>query len=166
MTHLTLPQVGSDIKAEHHPLGIAKKQLTQKVHKSTATLLAVPWYLDLLDDQDGEDESKHGKILINMRQGWCMVMAKWIGDARAAELTEDSDDEDGMEDLVAADRASTWKPMTLAVLFSSQKEHPSQLLPEEIDAESALMQALADLEEDKWLDDGAMEIDSDEEFCV
>ena len=91
-------------------------------------------------------------------------MAKWIGDARAAELAEDSDDEDGTEDLVAADCASKWKPTTLTVLFGGQKERPSRLLPEEIDAESALMQALADLKEDKQLDDGAMEIDSDKEF--
>ena len=93
-----------------------------------------------------------------------MEMAKWIGDARAAELAKDSDDEDGMEDLVAADHASKWKPMTLVVLISSQKECPSWLLPKEIDAESALIQALADLEEDKQLDDGTMEIDSDKEF--
>ena len=46
------------------------------------------------------------------------------------------------------------------------KGAPPWLLPEEIDAESALMQALADLEEDEWLDDGAMEIDSDKEFCI
>ena len=53
-----------------------------------------------------------------------MEMAKWIGDVKAAELAEDSYDENGTEDLVAADRASTWKPMTLAVLFGGQKEHP------------------------------------------
>jgi hypothetical protein len=117
-----------------------------------------------LDDQNGKNESEHGRMLINTRQGWRTEMAKWIGDARAAELAEDSDDEDGTEDLVAADRASKWKPTTLAVLFGGQKERPSRLLPEEIDAESALMQALADLEEDERLDDGAMEIDSDEEF--
>ena len=85
-----------------------------------------------------------------------MEMAKWIGDARAAELTKDLDDKDGMEDLVAADHASKWKPTTLVVLFSGQRECPSWLLPKEIDTESALMQALADLEEDRQLDDGTM----------
>ena len=90
-----------------------------------------------------------------------------MGRNKIAPISElDSDDEDGTEDLVVADHASTWKPMTLAVLFGGQMECLSQLLPEEIDAESALMQALADLEEDKWLDDGTMEIDSDEEFHV
>jgi hypothetical protein len=43
-------------------------------------------------------------------------------------------------------------------------QRPSQLLPEDIDTESALMQALADLEEDERLDDGTIEIDSDQEF--
>ena len=89
-----------------------------------------------MDDQDGKDESEHGRMLINTRQGW----------------------------RIAADHALKWKPTTLAVLFGGQKERPSRLLPEEINAESALMQALADLEEDERLDGGAMEIDSDEEF--
>ena len=56
-------------------------------------------------------------MLIDMRQGWCTEMAKWIGDARAAELIEDSEDEDGTEDFVAADCASKWKPTTFMVLF-------------------------------------------------
>jgi len=34
----------------------------------------------------------------------------------------------------------------------------------EINAESALMQALAEVEEDEWLDDGEIEIPSDEEY--
>ena len=32
----------------------------RQVHKSTDTLLAVPQYSDLLDDQDHEDESERG----------------------------------------------------------------------------------------------------------
>ena len=36
---------------------------------------------------------------------------------RAAELIEDSEDEDGTEDFVAADCASKWKPTTFMVLF-------------------------------------------------
>jgi hypothetical protein len=34
-------------------------------HKSTATLLTIPQYSDLLDDQDDEDESERGRVLIN-----------------------------------------------------------------------------------------------------
>jgi hypothetical protein len=52
-------KVGKDIKGEHQSLGIAqkkKKKLVQQVHKYTATLLTVPQYSDLLDDQDDKDE--------------------------------------------------------------------------------------------------------------
>lgn len=50
------------------------------------------------------------------------------------------------------------KPVMLAKLFGGQKEHPSQLLPVEIDAESELMQALAEVDKDKCLDDRVVEI--------
>jgi hypothetical protein len=93
-------------------------------------------------------------------------MARWIGDARAAMLNEGSGDNNGVYDLVAADCTvpKQWKPTSLAILFGGQKEPPSRLLPKEIDAELALMQALANLEEGKQLDDMAIEVDSDEEF--
>jgi hypothetical protein len=45
------------------------------------TLLAVPQYSDLLDDQDHEDESERGRLLVSSRQGWRMEMAKWITEA-------------------------------------------------------------------------------------
>jgi hypothetical protein len=103
-------------------------------------------------------------MLVMSRTGWRTEMAKWIGEARAAELEEDSDSEDDME-LSGANRCTTkWKPITLVILFGSQKPPPSRLLPEEIDAESELMQALAEIEEDEQPDDGAVEINSDEEF--
>ena len=50
------------------------------------------------------------------------------------------------------------------MLFRGEKLPQSRLPPEEVDAESQLMEALAELEEDKWLDDGEVEIPSDEEF--
>jgi len=50
------------------------------------------------------------------------------------------------------------------LFFSSQKQPPSWLSPTEIDAESALMQSLAEVEEDEQLDDGVIEILSGEEY--
>jgi hypothetical protein len=41
----------------------------------------VPHYSDLLDDEDDEDESEQGQILVTSRQSWCTEMAKWIGEA-------------------------------------------------------------------------------------
>ena len=52
----------------------------------------------------------------------------------------------------------------LAILFSGQKQPPLQLSPASIDTESALMQALAEVEEDEQLDDGEIEIPLDEEY--
>jgi hypothetical protein len=49
------------------------------------------------------------------------------------------------------------------VLFGGQKQPPSRLVPAEIDAESALMQALAEAKEDLRPDDGEVEIPSNEE---
>ena len=122
-----------DIKGEHQRLRIANKWLVQHVHKSTATLLAVPRYSDLLDDQDDEDKSKHGCVLINSMQGWHTEMAKWISDARAAEADEYSDDDDDSAVLSSpplpaaglSSQSSQWKPTTLAILFGGCKEPPS-----------------------------------------
>ena len=64
--------------------------------------------------------------------------------------------------------ATAWKPVTLAKLFGGQTKRPSPLVPAEIDAESALMQAFAEVEaetyEDTRPDDGAVEIVSDDEY--
>ncbi|KZP06280.1 hypothetical protein FIBSPDRAFT_902908 [Athelia psychrophila] len=89
-----MTKIGVDIKAEHQTLGAAKHQLAQKVHKSTSTLLAVPRYADLLEDQENKDESEQGRMLVNSRQGWRTKMAKWVSEARDAEAAEHSDDED------------------------------------------------------------------------
>jgi len=55
------------------------------------------------------------------------------------------------------------EPITLALLFGGEKPPRSRLPPEEVDAESRLMEALAELEEDERLDDGEVEIPSDED---
>ena len=59
---------------------------------------------------------------------------------------------------------AAWKLISLAKHFGGQNKHPSQLLPAEIDAELKLMQALAEVDEDERLDDGAVEILSEDEY--
>jgi hypothetical protein len=54
--------------------------------------------------------------------------------------------------------------MTLAILFSGCKEPPSRLHPDKIDTKAALMQALAECKEDNRLDNGAVEINSNDGF--
>ena len=159
--------MGSDIKSQHQAEGLEKTRCKQSVHKSTETLLAVPRYLDLLEDQYHEDESERGRVLVSSASGWHIEMAKWIAEAREAELEESDDDgerKDVMDDRQCAKTVWKWKPITLALLFGGEKPRWSRLPPEEVDAESQLMEALAELEEDKWLDDGEVEIPSDQEF--
>jgi len=147
---------------EHQTLGLAKTRGKRQVHKSTDTLLAVPRYSNLLDDQDHEDESERGRLLVSSKQGWRTEMAKWIAEARAAELDKESDD----DDIIPCSNARTtkWKPVTLANLFGGQELLLLRPASTEIDAEAALMEALADADEDERLDDGAVEIGSDEEY--
>ena len=70
-------------------LRLLKTQGIWQVHKSTDTLLAVPQYSDLLNNQDDENESECGQLLVLSRQGWRMEMAKWITEVQAAELDKD-----------------------------------------------------------------------------
>jgi hypothetical protein len=53
------------------------------------TLLAVPQYSDLLDDQD--DESQQGQLLVLRRQGWHTEMAKWITEAQGVEIVSNKE---------------------------------------------------------------------------
>ena len=48
--------------------------------------------------------------------------------------------------------------------FWGRKAAAVKTPPEEVNAESQLMEALAELEEDEQLDDGEVEIPSDQEF--
>lgn len=135
------------------------------MHQSTATLLAVPQYCDLLGNQEDEDEAERGQLLVSSRAGWWTEMAKWIGDARAAENEEmDDEAEEILAQSVGNTHSSAWKPTTLAVLFGGLLEQPSRLPNSEIDAEAVLMEALANVEEDERLDEGAVEIDTEEEY--
>ncbi|KAJ7830806.1 hypothetical protein B0H14DRAFT_3464534 [Mycena olivaceomarginata] len=64
-------------------------------------------------------------------------------------------------------RAGVWKPMSLATLFRvSDTEKPRARKPSRkaMEEEELMMQPLSEQVEDDILDNGAMEIDSDEEF--
>ncbi|KAJ6623316.1 ribonuclease H-like domain-containing protein [Mycena sp. CBHHK59/15] len=149
--------------------GLLKPRQARNNHKSTATLLSVPRYRDLLEDQDDEDSTE--RALVTSAEGWRTEVAKWIGDARAAERMEtELVSEDEANDEFSSrlpTRVPAWKPMTLQVLFGGaekpRKRRPSKRAMEE---EEQLMEALANAEEDDVPDDGAIEIDSDEEYTA
>ena len=96
-------------------------------------------------------------------------MAKWIAASRAAEVAED---DEAREEIAARDGLQApavpirtkWKAETLIILFGGQAPPPSRMIPAEIDAEAALMEALAEVEEDERLDDGEIEIPSEDEY--
>ena len=89
-------------------------------------------------------------------------MAKWIAEAQAAKLDKELDN-DGI--IPCSDTCPTkFKPVTVANLFGSQELLLSQPASTEIDVEAVLMEALADADKDKQLDDGEVEIGSDKEY--
>ncbi|KAJ7136219.1 ribonuclease H-like domain-containing protein [Mycena filopes] len=116
---------------------------------------------DLLADQDHEDPSERGRALVSTTDGWRVQMAKWIGDAKAAEREEQTeehaggmtfaDDESTENDVAQVTAAPGWKPLTLAVLFGGAEKPRAR-------------KALADEEEAARPDDGAIEIDSGDEY--
>jgi hypothetical protein len=61
---------------------------------STEKLLQVTCYKDLLEDQDEEDETKQGCLLVQTSARWYTQMAKWIADARETKMDEDEDSEE------------------------------------------------------------------------
>ena len=90
-------------------------------------------------------------------------MAKWIADAREAEMDEDEDSEEQDEAPAITHGIWFWKKRLLKDLFGGQSKCPIDHAV--FDAEAALMEATANMQEDERPDDGEVEIDSDEEYC-
>ncbi|KAJ6624745.1 ribonuclease H-like domain-containing protein [Mycena sp. CBHHK59/15] len=162
-------KIKAQIRSEHQKQSIYKPREGRKNHQSTAALLSVPRYRDLLDDQHDEDPSERGCALVSSREGWRTQLVKWVGNAKEAELAEqDSDAENDATDTITPrlpTRLTSWKPMTLQTLFGGaekpRRRKPSARVVEE---EERLMEDLADALEDEELDAGAIEINSDDEF--
>ncbi|KAJ7779844.1 ribonuclease H-like domain-containing protein [Mycena metata] len=183
-------KVRADIRADHEWQGLIKPRQGRKNHKSVGALLAVPRYRDLLEDQEDKDPNERGRALVSSTDGWRTEMAKWVADSKAAEVVEraeaaekakwtaqretlglDSDSELEEEDTPRLPKTPRWKPITLVTLFGLSekplKRKPSARVLEE---EERLMEALAEMEaradadEDARMDDGAIEIDSDDEY--
>lgn len=94
-------------------------------------------------------------------------MAKWIGDARAvdeADSDPESDDDDSITQHIPAQaRAAKWSPTELSVLFGGQVVRSDRSAEMRFDEEAALMEALANQEEeDEYHDGGAMEGSGDD----
>ena len=78
----------------------------------------------------------------------------------------DNEDLDTEDELPQA-HVSKWKPATLAVLFTGQKEKFVHMSTQSLDQQEAnLMEAIVEMDEDERLDDGAIEIPSENEQWV
>ncbi|KAJ6460569.1 ribonuclease H-like domain-containing protein, partial [Mycena sanguinolenta] len=66
----------------------------RKNHKSVEKLLAVPRYRDLLEEHDGDDESRRGSGLVSSAIGWRVEMAKWIAEVRVADEEDEATESD------------------------------------------------------------------------
>ena len=55
-------------------------------------LLEAPRYADLLADQDDEDESEHGRLVVTSEAGWRTEMARWIREVRCIDQEADGSD--------------------------------------------------------------------------
>ncbi|KAJ6596693.1 hypothetical protein B0H10DRAFT_1959962 [Mycena sp. CBHHK59/15] len=112
-------KVKGQIRSDHQRDGIYKPRKARKNHKSTANLLAVPCYRDLLDDQDDEDPSERGRALVSSREGRRTQTAKCIADTKAEE--PEPDEEANYTPRIPA-RLPAWPKMTLRVLFGGAEK--------------------------------------------
>jgi hypothetical protein len=97
--------------------------------------------------------------------GWHVEMVQWIVKVQEAEAAEELEEWDAALQMIESQHCSSikWKPITLDNIFGSTKHkpmRPSRIIGEK---EEAIEQAMAEAPEDEWLDDGAIEIGSDEE---
>ncbi|KAJ7896370.1 hypothetical protein B0H14DRAFT_2558281 [Mycena olivaceomarginata] len=179
----SLPQICADIRTGHEQQGLVKLCQGCKNHKSTAELLTVPWYHDLLEDQEAEDPSERDHVLVSSASSWRIQMVKWIGDSKEVEAAEQAEAAEkalwktlgdlnsnsklnDKEDTPRLPKKPKWKPITLAVLFEEaeklcKRKLSAQVLEKEAQVMEALaeMEACADAQEDSRPNNGTIEID-------
>ena len=82
------------------------------------------------------------------------------------EAAEEIEERDAALQTIESRRHSSvkWKPITLDNLFSGTKHKASRPLRTIEEEEEAMEQAMAEALEDERLDNGAIEINSDEEY--
>ena len=143
-----------------------KPCVAQNNHTSTSTLLDVLTHPDLLGNQNEDDESERGRLLVSSPAGWHVEMAQWISKVREAEAAEDLKERDAVLQMIESHRHASikWKPITLNNLFGGTKHKPVQPSRTIEEEEEAIEQAMAEALEDERLDNDAIEIGSDEEY--
>ena len=137
----------------------------RKNHVSTLTLLHVPTHSNLLSDQDNNDKTECRQQLVTSADGWRVEMGKWIGKVREAEEAEKLEEQDTLLQALESHCSTAFKFITINNLFGSttyKPVHPSRTIEEE--EVVAMAEVMEDALVDNRLDDGAIEINSDNEF--
>ena len=84
--------MGADIWSSQKEAGYVEEHVKQQNHEQNqvAELLKVPWYADLLEDNndidmngDGEELSESQSVLVKSCEGWRKEMAKWKQEEQA-----------------------------------------------------------------------------------
>jgi hypothetical protein len=129
-----------------------------------STLLDVLIHSDLLGNQNKDDKSEWGRLLVSSPAGWHIEMAQWIVKVWEVKAAEDLEEWDAVLQMIESQCRSSikWKPITLDNIFSGTKHKPMQCLRTIEEEEETMEQAMAEVLEDQQLDDGAIEIGSDE----
>ena len=98
--------------------------------------------------------------------GWHVEMAQWIVKVCEAEAAEHLEEWDAALQTIESWRHSSikWKLITLDNLFGSTKHKPARCSRTIEEEEEAMEQAMTEAPEDEQLDDGAIEIGSNEEY--
>jgi hypothetical protein len=105
--------------------------------------------------------------LVSSRSEWHAKMAKWIN--KAWEANQGLADDDGKDSVVLAVAPSRIrvvkpKPLTLLVLFGTATKCMNRVPAVVLSEEETQMETLANILEDSFPDNGAIEVPSDEEY--
>ncbi|KAF9566803.1 hypothetical protein CPC08DRAFT_682210 [Agrocybe pediades] len=170
-----MSKVGANIRASHKLNGFVEDRNKRQNHESSkvGSLLEVPRYADIIDDDNVDEEGNEEPVLVKTRADWRREMGKWVKGVRDAAA---DDNEDGGEEMFAdtvyGRSRSKWLPRSLGLLFGGRDvvqadgdEQQRRIRRRTAYSEEArLMELLADEEadEERTLDDGALEGSGDE----
>ncbi|KAJ6555690.1 ribonuclease H-like domain-containing protein [Mycena vulgaris] len=171
-------KIDAKIRSEHRKAGLIKTRQVRHNHKAASTLLDVPRYANLLQDQADKDPSECGRTLVQSAEGWHTKMACWIADTQEAEA--EGDEENDKEDVPVVPNPPRlsqlraprkWKPISLERLFaktakeSLRARRGERMARRAQEEEQMYMQVMAELDAaDSTPDDGEVEIDDSEVY--
>ena len=119
-------QVGANIWALQKDTGFVEEHGKRQNHEQNkvSELLKVPRYADLLEDdcpsEDEQELSRSRSALVKSRAGWRKEMATWV--QKAQEQSNQSDEDDELQNITYGRQRSKWLPRSLELLFSGRTE--------------------------------------------